>query len=139
MTMSLILMTMVLAGDGCRATSSAISEEPKLIESHTWRLARLRGAEVLETSGITMELAPDGKAFGSTGVNSYRGTYTINASGKIDFSPFAVTRRAGPPEAMRREADFLTALERVRRYRTPDGNSFVLLDESDEVQLVWRR
>ncbi|WP_197085794.1 META domain-containing protein [Corynebacterium comes] len=68
---------------------------------------------------VTMTLDA-GDVSGSTGVNSYQGTYTWKANGFFEFDELAVTERGGPPAAMIFERRFLDAIEDVRSYELVD-------------------
>jgi heat shock protein HslJ len=123
---------------GC-ANSSHPHEPAKAdsIQGAEWRLTMIEGINVPADAIITMQLTSDKKLAGSTGVNRYFGTYTSDSPGFIRFSPLGMTRRAGTPEAMKLEAQFVGAMERVTEFRI-EGDSLKLGD-GDKSLLVWRR
>ena len=75
-----------------------------------------RGWEVVEIGGApvdgarpTLELADDGRAYGSTAVNRWTGAYALDGD-VLSFGPAVSTRMAGPEDAMATERAFLAAL-----------------------------
>ena len=93
---------------------------------------------------ITLQLLPaedkkkPGTIAGSTGVNSYFGTYMSQGPGTIQFSQIGSTKRAGPPEAMQRETQFERDLQRICSYRL-HGDMVSMADVAGQTLLVWRR
>ncbi|MEP6851926.1 MAG: META domain-containing protein [bacterium] len=80
-----------------------------------WRVVEVGGAAVAddpEAAGPQAEVqfAADGDATGSTGVNRFRSRYTLTDD-VLSFTPLAMTRMAGPPEAMAGERAIVAALE----------------------------
>lgn len=124
---------------GCKSHSDkpAPAAGIESLQSGTWQLTKLGGQEVPAGADITLELLPDDKLAGSTGVNRYFGTYKSLGAGKLGFSPLGSTRKAGPPDAMKREADFLAAMQLVGGYRMHDG-SLVLTDGQSDL-MTFRR
>ncbi len=74
---------------------------------------------------------------GSTGVNRFFGTFERSGE-SLRFRPLAMTRRAGPPEAMELETALVGAFEAVRGWRaTP--TELALLDASGGVLVRCER
>jgi heat shock protein HslJ len=82
-----------------------------------------------------LQFRPGAKASGFTGCNYFTGTYTQDGS-MLRFGPLAATRRACVPSAMKREEQFLQALNLVREaegtqlkltLRDAEGNALVVL------------
>ena len=69
----------------------------------------------LSAFGITIAFT-DTEVSGSSGVNTYAGTFTSSPEGAMDFGPLATTRMAGPKDAMRAEAAYLAVLDTVTGY-----------------------
>ncbi len=125
---------------GCKSHSDRAAAAPPGVESlqsSTWHLTKLGGRDVPASAEITLELLPDGKLGGSTGVNRYFGTYKSLGAGQLGFSPLGSTRRAGPPDAMKRESDFLAAMQLVGAYRV-DGGMLVLTDGQNDLMTLRR-
>jgi lactoylglutathione lyase len=68
----------------------------------------------------------DGRIAGFGGVNRYAGEYTLDGE-ELTLGPLAVTRMAGPPEAMASERRYLDALGRTARAAVEEG-TLVLAD-----------
>jgi len=109
----------------------------ELIQGAQWRLTMIEGTPIPADTVITMQLTSEKKIAGSTGVNEYFGTYTADTPGFIRFSPLGMTRRAGPPEAMKLEAQFMGAMEDITEFRM-EGESLKMGD-GDKTLLMWRR
>ncbi len=75
-----------------------------------WVLIGLAGDDAVDGVTTTFSVDAEGKASGRGGVNRYGGTFAVDGEGGIQAGPFASTRMAGPPEAMRQEHEFLTLL-----------------------------
>jgi len=73
---------------------------------------------------------PAGQVMGSLGVNRVRGPARSDGD-VVHLGPLVTTRMAGDPDAMDEEADLLSALERVARYRVADDR-LTLLDADGE-------
>jgi heat shock protein HslJ len=105
-----------------------------------WSLIRMNG-DALPAGGETPTIAFDagGAVSGTTGVNRYTTTAEPAqlAEGRVALRPIAATKRAGPPEAMRRETQFLDALRKVRVWKL-SGRTLYLEDGRKEL-LAFRR
>jgi copper homeostasis protein (lipoprotein) len=99
-------------------TCGSGAQQPVTLESYTWVLTELGGkAVVLPQDAVVPHLVFDGGAkrvSGSTGCNNLTGSYERDGE-HLKFSPLATTRMMCPA-GMDREADFLTAMERVRSF-----------------------
>jgi lactoylglutathione lyase len=71
-------------------------------------------------------LFEDGRIAGYGGVNRYAGEYTLDGE-ELTLGPLAVTRMAGPAEAMESERRYLDALGRAARAAVEEG-TLVLAD-----------
>lgn len=80
---------------------------------------------------------PAGQVMGSVGVNRVRGAARTDGDA-VHLGPLVTTRMAGDPDAMDEEADLLSALERVARYRAVDDR-LTLLDADGEPLVGLRR
>ncbi len=108
--------------------------------------AKLEGTWTLKTLGATdvsqvaeppqLTITADNKVSGSTGINRLSGSL---AEGDKLFGVLAMTRRAGPPAAMKLEHEFTQALGQVDAYeveatelRLLAGGEVLLVFEGDE-------
>jgi heat shock protein HslJ len=134
----LSVLAMGLALVGCESQPRGVPKSAGSLPG-TWRLVSVEsGAGVIEASGLTeipfVVFEPDapetatGSITGFGGINRFFGRYTMTSDGLV-MSNFGSTRMAGPPELMRVERTFLSALENAKKVRT-SGRSLVL--ESDE-------
>ncbi|MGK2852346.1 MAG: META domain-containing protein, partial [Candidatus Limnocylindrales bacterium] len=99
-----------------------------------------RGSEmVAPVSGGNPHLwfDPAGQVMGSVGVNRVRGPARTDGDA-VHLGPLVTTRMAGEPDAMDEEADLVSALERVARYRAVDDR-LTLLDADAEPLVGLRR
>jgi heat shock protein HslJ len=80
-----------------------------------------------------------GTVTGSTGVNQYRSAANLAqlAEGLLVLSETAITRRAGSPEAMQRETQFVDAMRKARVWKL-SGRTLILEGLGKEL-LVFRR
>jgi heat shock protein HslJ len=82
----------------------------------------------------TLVIESEGAISGVAGVNRFSGRADHEAWGEglIRFGPFAVTRMAGPPEAMAIESSYLAALAESRGF-TVSAGALVLTGEGGEL------
>jgi len=102
------------------ACSSLGSNDPAELRGVDWRIVRLEADEVPGDAGLMLRFE-DAKLSGHSGVNAFHGPALTDASGDFEAGPFAMTRRAGPPEAMQLESLLLVALEQADRWRIERG------------------
>lgn len=97
-----------------------------------WRLVSLGppGSETDVVTGttVTVRLGEDGRASGSTGCNTYSGTYEVRGD-TISFGRLASTRRACLDQnANEQERRFLAALEAANRFRLSSNRLTIISD-----------
>ena len=102
-----------------------------------WRLVSLgpAGAEtdVIPGTTVTLKLAEDARVTGSTGCNSYGGTYQVSGD-NITFSRIVSTRRAClDQKANEQEHTFLTTLESANRFRLTSNRLAIFSDRGRSV------
>ena len=86
-----------------------------------WQLATLRGKAPLAGAAVSLKLTRAGKLSGSSGCNTYSGTYTAGR-GSIRVAPTLVsTRMACAPAVMTQETRYLDALVASRAYSIGHG------------------
>lgn len=129
----LLLGTLVVV-PGC-GSSSAGKQDPKALEGVEWLLT---GSSVSSTdlgaAGITASF--DGARIGGfSGVNTYGGSYTADADGKLELGQIGSTLMAGPEPAMAAETAYLALLQACDGYRIEDGT--LTLTEDTNERLVF--
>ena len=89
----------------------------------TWRLVSLNGQDIAPrvtslSKPPTIAFAADAGISGFAGVNRFTGRLDKSGLGDGAFktSPLAMTRMAGPPEAMQIEGEFATALSKATAF-----------------------
>jgi len=99
----------------------------------TWRLVSLNGHDISPRLASlpkppTITFAADAGLSGFAGVNRFTGRLDRSAlaDGVFKTSPLAMTRMAGPPDAMQLEGEFATALSKSTAYKL-DANTLQLL------------
>ena len=85
------------------------------VSGSDWRLLRWDAdgnhVPLVNGSEITLVIATDGKVAGKASINRYTGSMTLDADGKVTWSPgFATTMMAGSPPLMDQETRYLKAL-----------------------------
>lgn len=118
-------------------TGRVMSTDQRVLAGTEWRLVSLgpAGAEtpVVQGSTVTLTLGEDGRASGSTGCNSYSGTYQVRGD-NISFSRLVSTRRACLDQnANQQEQRFLSALEAANRFRLSSNRLTILSDRARSV------
>ncbi len=82
---------------------------------------------------VTLKFGEDGRASGSTGCNSYSGTYEVRGD-SISFGRLVSTRRACLDQnANEQEHRFLSALESANRFRLSSNRLTILSDRGRNV------
>ncbi len=113
-----------------------MADETVTLAYTEWTLVELEGEPVevgpVEQGPPSLVLdLEESRVSGSGGVNRLMGTFVLSED-ELRFGPLATTMMAGPEEAMRREREFLAALERVTSYEL-DGRKLTLLADDESV------
>lgn len=113
-------------------TSRDLSTDQRVLTGTDWRLVSFgpSGAEASLVAGttVTLRFGEDGRANGSTGCNSYGGTYQVRGD-NISFGRLVSTRRACLDQnANQQEQRFLSALEAANRFRLSSDRLTILSD-----------
>ena len=88
-------------------------------------------------NGIITLSFSNGVVSGSSGVNTYAGTYTLSTGdGKLTFSGIASTKMSGPAGLMEQENTYLADLGKVASYAI-SANTLVLKDNSGKTLLTF--
>ncbi|MCB9905262.1 MAG: META domain-containing protein [Planctomycetes bacterium] len=126
MTRLCTLLLLALFAVGC---SSLGATDPAELRGGEWVVVRLEADPVPEGAGLTLRFE-EAQLSGNSGVNAFHGAVVCEADGTFEAGPFALTRRAGPPEAMARESLMLVALERADRWRIERGELHLIAGDS---------
>ena len=102
-------------------TGRDLATDQRVLSGSEWRLVSLGPAgsesDVVQGTTVTLRFGEDGRASGSTGCNSYGGSYEVRGD-TISFSRIVATRRACLDQnANQQEHRFLMALESASRFR----------------------
>ena len=113
-------------------TSGNLSTDQRVLTGTEWRLVSFgpAGAEadVIAGTTVTLKFGGDGRASGSTGCNSYGGTYQVRGD-NVSFGRLISTRRACLDQnANQQEQRFLAALEAANRFRLSSNRLTILSD-----------
>ena len=113
-------------------TGRNLATDQRVLTGTEWRLVSLgpAGAETDVVAGttVTLNFGDDGRASGSTGCNSYSGTYQVRGD-NLSFGRLVSTRRACLDQnANQQEQRFLAALEAANRFRLSSNRLTILAD-----------
>jgi len=115
--------------------SGCTSGNVKLLQAHPWTVTKL-GSEVYRGQAKITATFSGGQISGSTGVNSYSGSYKSGGGNAISISNVAMTQIAGSPEAMAAEQQFVKALQAAASYAV-DEDSLTLFDSTGAALVVF--
>jgi META domain-containing protein len=118
-------------------TGGNLATDQRVLSGTDWRLVSLgpAGAEAGLVAGttVTLRFGEDGRASGSTGCNSYNGTYQVRGD-SLTFSRLISTRRACLDQnANQQEQRFLSALGSANRFRLTSNRLTILSDRGRTV------
>ena len=131
---ALLLMSFAVAH---AQTGSGMTSDQRVLTGTDWRLVSLGpvGSETAVVAGttVTLKLKEDERVSGSTGCNSYGGTYQVRGD-NITFSRIVSTRRACLDQnANEQEHRFLSILETANRFRLSSNRLTILSDRGRNV------
>ena len=132
---SFMLCAGLLTLSACAPSSSPTGNESELTGT-VWSLSTLRDQTLVTSSNISAIFTSNGKIGGSSGCNSYSGTYTVDGDEIQISSPLASTLIACPEEIAAQETAYLATLAEVRTYSI-SGNQLTLNDASQKSLLVY--
>ena len=110
------------------------------LENTSWRLTDISGDKIPPKSDnerfgdFTLNIGTDSIS-GSSGINSFFGSYTVN-NGKITAKGIAGTLMAGPEELMKLEGRYLYVLNNIKSYKITNNT---LKIESDTDTLTFQK
>ena len=115
----LVLMSFAVLAQS--QTSRDLSTDQRVLTGIEWRLVSFgsAGSEESLVAGttVTLKFGEDGRASGSTGCNSYSGTYQVRGD-NLSVGRLISTKRACLDQnANQQEQKFLSALESANRFR----------------------
>lgn len=104
-----------------------------------WRLVAIDERQLRSGGTPTVVFGDEGNCWGNTGVNDFRTTFTLEGAdqSRVKVGPAAVTRKAGPPEAMALETLFLERFESASSFKV-DGDT-LHLSSGVEQNLTFER
>jgi len=94
---------------------SPVPAGPNRLAGSEWRPLEIAGETVPGSAGIFVRFEAKGRMAGSGGCNRIFGSFE-NDDATVRMGPAASTRRACPPDIMKREQAFLDALTSARLY-----------------------
>ena len=114
-----------------------LSTNQRVLTGTEWRLVSLGPAgsenEVVPGTTVTLSFGEDGRASGSTGCNSYSGTYEVRGD-SLSFGRLVSTRRACLDQnANQQEQRFLSLLESANRFRLASDRLTILSERARSV------
>ena len=118
-------------------TGGNLSTDQRVLAGTDWRLVSFgpAGGETSLVAGttVTLKFGEDGRASGSTGCNSYSGTYQVRGD-SLSFGRLISTRRACLDQnANQQEQRFLAALESASRFRLTSNRLTIMSDRGRTV------
>ncbi len=108
----------------------------RLLQGTAWRVTRIDHTTTPEDGPPTLEFRTDGRVAGSASCNAYTAGYEVTGD-RLAITQTVSTRKACAPEAMEREAAFLSLLGGVARYEVGKDHTLVLI--TDDGRRVWAR
>jgi len=115
-----------------------------LLENTAWNLSMYNMGNAVTNipegiEGASIAFAPEGKLFGSTGVNRLSASYTFTTYGNITFSMPTLTRMAAPTEELATfEMRQVELLEQAVSYEL-SGSTLTLRNATGETLLVYEK
>lgn len=130
--MRYVLAILLITSFAVLAQSQTLSSDQRVLSGTEWRLVSFgpagNEASLVAGTTVTLKFGEDGRASGSTGCNSYGGTYQVRGD-NISFSRLISTRRACLDQnANQQESRFLSALEAASRFRLSSNRLTLLSD-----------
>lgn len=101
--------------------------EPSMVQKEAWQVTHVEGLPVSLPDGkmLTIQIEESGRFTATAGLNQLAGTYTLTGP-RLSFGPVISTRRAGPPELMKLEGDFIRCLATVASIELSNDQLYLL-------------
>ncbi|HJJ74919.1 MAG TPA: META domain-containing protein [Methanocorpusculum sp.] len=126
-----VCVVFIVFGAGCISFSQP---DPN---GTVWKLDSF-GQNQDAANGILTLSFNNGVASGSSGVNTYAGSYTVSTGdGKLTFSGIASTKMTGPSALMTQETKYLPALGQTATYSI-SGETLILKDANGNTLLTFK-
>jgi heat shock protein HslJ len=130
-----VLLVACGSGEDDRDSSGEAAGSPETLRAltaHDWVLDRAGSTPELAATGsdITLAFTTERSLGGSSGCNTYGGTFTLDEEA-IDVGPLESTQMACEPTVMKNETAYVSALERVREVDVTHPNELVLTGPDD--------
>jgi heat shock protein HslJ len=103
-TVWLLVATLALVLTACGGSSSATHD----IKGTAWTVSTIGGQATVPGAQPTIAFGSDGTISGSTGCNTYSGTYTVDGD-RLTVSQLAMTRKACADPAVNTQEGAVTA------------------------------
>ncbi|MDG2224024.1 MAG: META domain-containing protein, partial [Rubripirellula sp.] len=130
-TIAAICESIVVEEEFAKEASKRPATDTNNLFSQPWLVEDINGGGVVDRAQTTIAFSKDGGVSGSTSVNRFRGTATVDGN-KISVGPLATTRRAGPPALMDQESTFVKAIETVTSFQIEATGLLVLRNEKGD-------
>lgn len=127
--LAVVLLAMLSLAAGCSSGSGQL-------DGTDWRLAQWTVSSLDPADFVLTAAFADERVSGSSGVNSYSGSYKTDSGGAFEMEEVSSTSMAGPEPAMRAESAFLTLLRQARSF-TVAGGKLTLYDEGGNESLIF--
>jgi heat shock protein HslJ len=102
-----------------------------------WVVEDIDGAGVIENARATLHFEPDGRVYGHSSCNTYRGHYALTSEG-ITVSQLASTKMACAPSLLQQEQRFHAALAAVHSFAFNAEGALLLLS-GEQRRILARR
>ena len=103
-----------------------------------WQVRNIHGHAVHEATEVSLSIAPDRRAGGNGGCNSYF-TEAMFDGPALRFGPVAGTRMACDTPVMRQEAEYFAALEATASYELAESTLYLLDTEGNPLVRLMRQ
>jgi heat shock protein HslJ len=138
---SVCLALLILAGclGACGGEEASRHITLSELSGPTWQLERMKSggteAEVSKEVLITLRVDAGGQVTGRSAVNRYFAKLNGGGSEPIQFSTSGIgsTRMAGPPDHMKLESAYLSALARVRSGTRRDTSLILRSEDGSDI------
>lgn len=128
------------SGDTTTTAAPSTTAAGATLEGTSWALTGYAAdGEIVApapSAGAAMMSLTDGKVAGSTGCNTFNGSYTLDGE-SLSFGPLAITNMACEDALMTQEAAVIAGLEATTSYGI-EGTSLELLDDAGEAVLTFQ-